>query len=134
MSENIESILVEKRVFKPSASFAKASRVSSLAAYRKLHAASVRNPGKFWEGEARELVWQKGWTKAYSWKAPFAKWFVGGKLNVAENCLDRHVADPRRKNKAAINIRPNASNAVGTSADIAHLLRLRIDGHARKHC
>ena len=47
------------------------------------------------------MLWRKKWTKVLDWKAPFAKWFVGGKLNVSENCLDRHLAGPRR-NKAAI--------------------------------
>jgi len=102
MSQNIESTLVEKRVFKPAAAFAKNARIPSLAAYRKLHAESIKNPGKFWEREARELTWQKKWTKALEWKVPFAKWFVGGELNVAENCVDRHAANPLRKNKAAI--------------------------------
>jgi len=102
MSQNIESSLVEKRVFKPAATFAKNARISSLAAYRSLHAESIKNPGKFWEREAKELVWQKKWTKTLDWKPPFAKWFVGGQLNVAENCVDRHAANPLRKNKAAI--------------------------------
>ncbi len=102
MSQNIESHLVEKRVFKPAASFAKTAKIPSLAAYKKKYDESVKNPAKFWEGEAKELLWRKKWTKALEWKAPFAKWFVGGELNVCENCVDRHVADPTRKNKAAI--------------------------------
>ena len=50
---------------------------------------------------ARELDWFKPWKTTLQWKAPYAKWFAGGKLNVAYNCLDRHVATPR-KTKAAI--------------------------------
>jgi acetyl-CoA synthetase len=102
MSQNIESHLVEKRVFKPAAAFAKGAKVTSLAEYKKRHAASVKNPGKFWEAEAKELKWQQKWTKALEWKAPFAKWFLGGKLNLAENCVDRHAENPARKNKAAL--------------------------------
>ena len=49
----------------------------------------------------KELVWRAPWKKVVEWKPPFAKWFVGGKLNVSENCLDRHLAGSRR-NKAAI--------------------------------
>src|SRR5256884_762059 len=62
---------------------------------------SIRQPAKFWTREAKELVWRAPWKKVLEWKPPFAKWFVGGKLNVSENCLDRHLEGPRR-NKAAI--------------------------------
>ena len=101
MSENIESHLIEKRVFKPAREFAKTARISSLEQYRRMHRESIRSPEKFWAREAKELHWQKRWTEVLQWKAPFAKWFVGGKINVSENCLDRHLAGPRR-NKAAI--------------------------------
>ncbi len=101
MSNNIESHLVEKRVFKAPKDFAKKARVRSFSDFQKLHAASLRSPEKFWAGEASELHWQKKWTKVLDWKVPFAKWFVGGKLNASENCLDRHLSGPRR-NKAAI--------------------------------
>lgn len=101
MSKTIESLLVEKRVFKPSREFSKAARIGSMAEYRKIYEASIRNPEKFWAAEASELVWQKRWSKVLDWKAPFAKWFVGGKINASENCLDRHLNGPRR-NKAAL--------------------------------
>jgi len=101
MSAKIESHLVENRVFKPSKEFAKKSHLGNFAEYKKLHAASIKNPEKFWAREAADLLWQKKWTKVLEWKLPFAKWFVGGKINVSENCLDRHLANGRR-NKAAI--------------------------------
>src|SRR5437762_1544477 len=101
MGNNIESHLVEKRVFKPSKSFAKKARIKSLAHYRRMYRESIRRPAKFWAREASELIWQAPWKKILEWKAPFAKWFVGGKLNISENCLDRHLTGPRR-NKAAI--------------------------------
>ena len=101
MSKNIESHLVENRVFKPSKAFAKAARLGSLADYKTLHAASVRNPQKFWAGEASELYWRKKWKTVLDWKVPYAKWFVGGQINASENCLDRHLSGHRR-NKAAI--------------------------------
>jgi acetyl-CoA synthetase len=93
--------LIEKRVFKPSREFAKNARIKSLAQYRKMYHESIRKPDRFWAREAKELVWCKSWKKVLDWKAPFAKWFVGGQLNLSENCLDRHLAGPRR-NKAAI--------------------------------
>jgi acetyl-CoA synthetase len=101
MAENIESHLVEKRVFKPGKHFAKGARVRSLGQYRRMYRESINRPEKFWAREAGELVWQKRWKSVLKWKAPFAKWFVGGKLNVSENCLDRHLAGSRR-NKVAI--------------------------------
>jgi acetyl-CoA synthetase len=98
---NIESHLVEKRVFKPSKEFSKHARINSLAQYQRLYRESIKQPDKFWSREARELSWRSPWKKTLQWKAPFAKWFVGGKLNVSENCLDRHLVSHRR-NKAAI--------------------------------
>ena len=101
MHNNIESHLIEKRVFKPSKDFAKKARIKTLAQYRRMYRESIRQPAKFWGREASELVWRAPWKKVLRWKAPFAKWFVGGKLNISENCLDRHLTGPRR-NKAAI--------------------------------
>ena len=101
MAENIESHLVEKRVFKPAKQFAQRARIRSLQQYRRMYRESIDRPEKFWAREADELVWQRRWKKVLEWRVPFAKWFVGGKLNVSENCLDRHLAGPNR-NKAAI--------------------------------
>jgi acetyl-CoA synthetase len=100
-AKNIESILVEKRVFKPAKDFSKKARIQSLDQYRTMWEESVNKPEKFWAREAADLVWQKKWSKVLTWKEPFAKWFEGGKLNVTESCLDRHITGPRR-NKAAI--------------------------------
>jgi acetyl-CoA synthetase len=62
---------------------------------------SIKQPEKFWGNLAKDLDWRKKPKKTLEWKAPFAKWFIGGKLNVAENCLDRHLRGST-KNKAAI--------------------------------
>src|SRR5207248_5673813 len=101
MHDNIESHLVEKRIFKSPGNFAKSARIKSLAQYQRMYRESIRQPAKFWAREASELLWRARWKKVFEWKAPFAKWFVGGKLNISENCLDRHLTGPRR-NKAAI--------------------------------
>src|ERR1700756_1752318 len=98
---NIESHLIEERVFKPAKDFAKKTRVKNLGQYRRMHRESIRQPEKFWAREAKELLWRKPWKKVLKWKAPFAQWFVGGKINLSENCLDRHLTTHRR-NKAAI--------------------------------
>src|SRR5438093_10709474 len=100
-NRNIESHLKEKRVFKPAKEFARNARIRNLAQYRRMYRESIRQPDKFWSREAKELSWQKRWRKILEWKAPFAKWFIGGKLNLSENCLDRHLTTHRR-NKAAI--------------------------------
>src|SRR5256714_894966 len=101
MQENIESHLKEKRVFKPARAFAKRARIKSLQQYRRMYRESIERPAKFWGREASELVWRKRWKSVLKWKAPFAQWFLGGKLNLSENCLDRHLNGPT-KNKVAI--------------------------------
>jgi len=101
MSSDFKSVLVENRVFKPSPEFSKKARIGSMAVYKKLYAESINTPDKFWAREASELSWQQKWKTVCEWKAPFAKWFVGGKINVSENCVDRHLTNGR-KNKAAI--------------------------------
>src|SRR5213082_2936036 len=101
METNIESHLIEKRVFKPAKDFAKKARIKSLAQYRKMYGESIRRPDTFWAREAKELTWAKPFGKVLEWNEPHAKWFVGGQLNVSANCLDRHLDGPRR-NKAAI--------------------------------
>jgi len=88
-------------VFTPSKEFATKARISSLKQYKALYKESIDKPSTFWAREAKELVWRKPWSKVLDWKPPFAKWFVDGKLNVCENCVDRHANSPR-KNKAAL--------------------------------
>src|SRR4029450_3587242 len=91
-STPIEALLKEKRKFRPPQGFAKRANLSKASIYKD----AARNPVKFWEGWARELHWFKPWKKALEWKLPYAKWFVGGKIKVSDNCLDRHAEGPRR--------------------------------------
>ncbi len=97
----IESVLHEERVFPPQAEFAVAAHVKSFEEYEQLYAAAAEDPERFWAEQAEALHWFKKWDRVLEWNEPFAKWFVGGKLNVSYNCLDRHL-DSWRKNKAAI--------------------------------
>lgn len=92
----IDTLLVEERSFRPPASFVRQANTK-----RSIYTMARDNPVKFWEGMASELVWKKKWRQGLQWKAPDAKWFVGGKFNVTESCLDRHVEGSRR-NKAAL--------------------------------
>jgi len=96
-----KSAITETRLFKPDPAFAKKARIGSMAQYKKMYDESIKSPDKFFGREAKELLWQKPFTKVLDWKCPNAKWFLGGKLNVSENCLDRHLDGPR-KTKAAI--------------------------------
>jgi len=97
----ITSLSTEKRVFKPKESFSKKAHIKSMTQYKKLYNESVKNPEKFWAKIADELYWFKKWKTVLQWKLPHSKWFVGGKINMSYNCLDRHL-DSARRNKAAI--------------------------------
>ncbi|MEW6145637.1 MAG: acetate--CoA ligase [Thermodesulfobacteriota bacterium] len=95
--KTIEDLLTEGRTFTPGKKLRKNANVNSEAVYKK----AARDREKFWANFAKELDWFKKWRKVLKWKVPHAKWFVGGKLNVSYNCLDRHI-NTARKNKAAI--------------------------------
>ena len=98
---NIDSVLHENRVFECSEDFRSRAHVSGVEAYEALYREAAENPEKFWGEIASELHWFKPWDKVLDWSCPWAKWFSGGELNLSYNCLDRHVAGPRR-NKAAL--------------------------------
>ncbi len=100
-ADEIESLLKETRVFPPDPAFAKQAHVKSEAEREAMTRAAAEDPEKFWAGIAQELHWFEPWQKVLEWEAPFAKWFVGGKTNIAYNCIDRHC-ETWRRNKAAI--------------------------------
>jgi acetyl-CoA synthetase len=99
--QNIDSILTETRTFPPPPEFSKQAHIKSKEEYDKLCARAAADPEAFWADIARDLHWFKPWDKVLEWDLPWAKWFVGGKINLSYNCLDRHV-ETWRKNKAAI--------------------------------
>jgi len=96
MTSQIDTLLDEQRRFSPSADFT-AGRVATEA----LYAEATTDRLGFWARHAAELEWMRPWTTVLDWKPPHARWFDGGQLNVASNCLDRHLKHGRR-NKAAI--------------------------------
>jgi acetyl-CoA synthetase len=100
-STDIQSTLNEQRVFDPPSEFSSKAHIKSMADYDRLYEEADRDPETFWGNLARELDWFEPWTRVLEWNVPWAKWFIGGKLNLSHNCLDRHVATWRR-NKAAI--------------------------------
>jgi acetyl-CoA synthetase len=101
VTADIESILRETRVFAPPEAFQRQAHIQSMDEYRTLYDRSIEDPEGFWGEQAQTLRWARQWDRVLEWKAPSAKWFQGGQLNVSENCLDRHVTT-WRKNKAAI--------------------------------
>ncbi len=98
---NITSVLKETRQFPPPKEFAAQAHIKSPAEYEKLWQRAANDPEGFWAEQAEALSWFRRWDRVLEWQEPHAKWFVGGKLNASYNCLDRHLAGPRR-NKAAI--------------------------------
>ncbi len=96
MTDQLDTLLSERRRFPPPPDFA-----ARAAATAELYERARHDPEAFWAEQARALDWIKPWTRVLDWKPPHARWFDGGRLNVAANCLDRHLAGPRR-NKAAL--------------------------------
>jgi len=84
----IEALANEIRKFPPSFEFI----ANALVADESLYDEAAADHEKFWERQARELVdWNEPWTQVCVWDLPYSEWFIGGKLNVSFNCLDRHV-------------------------------------------
>ena len=92
---NIDSVLQEHRVFPPPAEFSAKAHIKSPEEYDRIYAEAAADPAAFWGKIAKELYWFEPWTKVLEWEAPLAKWFVGGKINLSYNCLDRHVKEGR---------------------------------------
>jgi acetyl-CoA synthetase len=93
MSE-IDALLQENRKFPPPKDFRKNALLNDPKIYDQ-------DPEKFWEEQANELTWFRKWSTVCEWKPPHAKWFLGGKINVSVNCVDRHIETATR-NKAAL--------------------------------
>ena len=87
-SPNISDLLWEQRKFPPSAAF----QTNALVSEAHLYDVAREDYEAFWATQATETVtWNKPWNTICEWKSPYSKWFIGGELNVAYNCLDRHV-------------------------------------------
>ncbi|HEY5213018.1 MAG TPA: acetate--CoA ligase [Acidobacteriaceae bacterium] len=96
-----ESHMREDRVFPPSAEFAAKAWIGSEAEYERIYAHSVNDPAGFWGEAAGEIEWFKTWDQVIDGSGAHTKWFVGGKLNLSHNCVDRH-AKGARKDKVAL--------------------------------
>jgi acetyl-CoA synthetase len=93
----LEALLEESRRFPPSPAFRAEANESDAGVYER----AAADPEAYWAEWAGALEWSEPWERVLEWTPPHAKWFVGGKLNVAHNCLDRHLVGARR-NKAAL--------------------------------
>ncbi len=100
-SNQIVNVMREERLFPPPEAFAAKARIGSMEEYEKLCKEADDDLEGFWDKLAGEIHWFKPYSKVLEWDEPFAKWFVGGQTNVSYNCLDAHLATPRR-NKAAL--------------------------------
>jgi acetyl-CoA synthetase len=96
MSEQLDTLLSETRRFPPEAAFAAQAQATSAT-----YAAAKADRLQFWADRAAELEWSAPWKTVLEWEIPHARWFAGGTLNVAVNCLDRHVRGAKR-NQAAL--------------------------------
>jgi len=102
MSE-IESYLAENRSFPPPAAFRQRARLSDPAEAERLYRESIDQPEAFWGRVARELPWLRPFERVLDWSdKPFARWFVGGRLNASHVCLDQHASGPRRDKTAIL--------------------------------
>jgi acetyl-CoA synthetase len=89
-SESFENLSYEDRTFPPSDLFVKNANAKS-----DIYQEADSDRLAFWEKQADRLLWDKKWSQVVDWQLPFAKWFIGGKLNASYNCLDRHVLEGR---------------------------------------
>ncbi len=96
MAEFDPKVLTERPI-PPPEEFSRQARVKSLDEYRRLYQRAVDDPESYWAEQARLLDWAVSPTRVLEWNPPFARWFSDGKLNVAHNCLDRHLADKGEK-------------------------------------
>ncbi|HEX6068490.1 MAG TPA: acetate--CoA ligase, partial [Longimicrobiaceae bacterium] len=94
----LDTLLQEHRRFPPPEEFARAAHVSDPAIY----AEAAADPEAYWARWAEELHWFRRWDRVLDWQPPQAKWFVGGTLNAAYNCLDRHLETDRRNRTALL--------------------------------
>ena len=101
-SQDLDSILRENRVFPPPQEFSRTAYVKNLEEYEEMYKRSIADPEAFWAEAAKELHWFKPWDKVLEWNLPWAKWFVGGKMNLCYNCVDRHALGERRDKTAII--------------------------------
>ena len=99
---HLKSTLRESRVFPPQPAFAAQAHLRSFEEYERMYRRSIDDGDAFWAEIASELDWISPWTKVLDWQVPHARWFVGGKLNLCHNAVDRHALGSRRDKTALL--------------------------------
>ncbi|MGA2251371.1 acetate--CoA ligase [Terracidiphilus sp.] len=94
-SQALDSTLRENRLFPPPPEFSAHAHIQSIEQYEELYKQSIEDPETFWANAASDLHWFKKWDKVLDWNLPWAKWFVGGQINLSYNCVDRHALSDR---------------------------------------
>ncbi len=115
----------EKKTFPPPKEFSKGAHIKSIAEYEEFYRRSVEDPESFWaEMAEKNLSWSKKWNKVleYDFTKPKIKWFIGGKLNVSYNCLDRHLKTYRKNKAALIWEGESGENKIFTYQELHHLV------------
>ena len=87
VEKTIEALLQERRTFDPPEAFVESANLDDVSVY----AEAERDPDGWWESQAERLDWFERWEEVVEWTPPHHKWFLGGKLNAAHNCIDRHL-------------------------------------------
>ncbi|MBT3362850.1 MAG: acetate--CoA ligase [Chloroflexi bacterium] len=102
--KSIASVMIENRVFNPPPKLSEQAYIKSMDQYKQMYAQSIADPEKFWAERAEELDWFKKWDKVLveDFKNAKHEWFVGGKINVTYNCLDRHLSTDKKDKTALI--------------------------------
>jgi acetyl-CoA synthetase len=100
--QNLDSTLREDRLFPPPPEFSAHAHIKSMEEYDRLYKQSIEDPETFWAGVAKDLHWFKRWDKVLEWDLPWAKWFVGGQINLSYNCVDRHALGARASKTAIL--------------------------------
>ena len=102
MSDRIESMMQAGQSVNPSDDFRKNAKLKDAGEYERLYRQSLDDPDTFWGDVANELHWFRPWDKVTEWNEPFVKWFIGGKTNIAYNCLDFQIEQGRGDKKALL--------------------------------
>ena len=89
IESTIENLLREDRTFPPPQEFVSNALLNDPSIYERTD--TEEGFRAFWTEEGNRLDWMEPWSELYTWEAPYTQWYLGGKLNVSVNCLDRHV-------------------------------------------
>ena len=116
MAENIDTLLKESRIYRPTPTTQAAAYIKD---YEAAYAKSIADPEQFWAAAAKELEWFRPWSKVLEWNYPWAKWFVGATCNIAYNCLDRNLKAGRKNKVAVIWVGENDQERVFTYGELS---------------